>query len=399
MTLTKQKSKTRNLSRRVFTPAPLAACIATLLLSAVMPAAQAEPFKPEVFTVEKTIQPGPNVFMNEAAWGGASQIHVFAQDDLHYKGSMPAGITSQMKVSKDGKTVYVLSDFAKRITYGPVESVVQVYDVDTLSRKKEIIVPNKAVKAIGMTQLLELSADEKLLYVQNATPATSVSVIDIAAGEVITEVPTPGCYGVYPALKGSSFSTPCGTGQLKTFTLKGKEYSVEASGKLFDVDADPIYIHSERRKNGELILTTFGGALYLADDSGKTVKIKEKLQVNTGIEGDWAPGGYAITAYSSTLDMVFMLMHSGAYDGSHKNGSEEIWAYSLKKKKLISRSPAPHMVALSVTEGKTPVLFGSNEEDETIDKYVLSSDGDFMFEKAAADEKAGWTTSLAVSHD
>ncbi len=399
MTLTKQKSKTRNLSRRIFTPAPLVACIATLLLSAVMPAAQAESFKPEVFTVEKTIQPGPNVFMNEAAWGGASQIHVFAQDDLHYKGSMPAGITSQMKVSKDGKTVYVLSDFAKRMTYGPVESVVQVYDVETLSRKKEIIVPNKAVKAIGMTQLLELSVDEKLLYVQNATPATSVSVIDIATGEVITEVPTPGCYGVYPALKGTSFSTPCGTGQLKTFTLKGKEYSVEASGRLFDVDADPIYIHSERRKNGELILTTFGGALYLADDSGKSVKIKEKLQVNAGIEGDWAPGGYAITAYSATLDMVFMLMHSSAYDGSHKNGSEEIWAYSLKKKKLISRSPAPHMVALSVTEGKPPVLFGSNEEDETIDKYVLSGDGDFMFEKVAADEKAGWTTSLAVSHD
>jgi len=92
-------------------------------------------------------------------------------------------------------------------------------------------------------------------------------------------------------------------------------------------------------------------------------------------------------------------MHPDAYDGSHKDASAEIWGYSLKKKKLISRSPAEHLVALTVTSSKQPVIFGSNEEDETIDQYVLSKDGDFMFEKAAADEKAGWTTSLAVAHD
>lgn len=357
----------------------------------------ADPFTPEVFTVEKAIQPGPNVLVNAASWDGSSKIHVYGQGGLIYKGLMGAGLTSQFVVSADGKTAFVLSDYMKRYTYGPVESVLQIFDIATLTPVREILVPNKAVKAIGMTNLIELSADEKILYIQNATPATSVTVVDLVQNKVINEVPTPGCYGIYAAKKAGKFSTLCGSGQIKTYTLEGDQYKTETSAKIFDVDADPLYIHAQRRNNGQLIFTSFNGNLYLLDDSGKNVVLKEKLEVTKGVEGDWVPGGYAVSVYHKPEDQVFMVVHSGAYEGSHKDVSEEIWAYSLGKKKLISRSAAEGLVALAVTQDKTPKLYGSNEDEETLDEYTLSDAKKYLFSKTASDEKAGWTTSLLVT--
>jgi methylamine dehydrogenase heavy chain len=356
-----------------------------------------ETFKPEVFTVEKTIKPGPNVLVNAASWDGASKVHVYGQDGLTYKGLMGAGLTSQLLVSANGKTAFVLSDYMKRYTYGPVESVLQIFDIATLTPVREIIVPNKAAKAIGMTNLIELSADEKILYIQNATPATSVTLVDLVQGKVLSEVPSPGCYGIYAAKKSGKFSTLCGSGTIKTYTLTGTEYKVETSDKIFDVDADALYIHAQRRGNGQLIFTSFNGNLYLLDDSGSKVVLKEKLEVAKGIEGNWAPGGYAITAYHKPGDQVFMAMHSDAYDGSHKDGSEEIWVYSLAKKKLISRSEAEGLVALAVTQDKTPKIYGSNEDEESVDEYSLSDAKNYVFSKSASDERVGWTTSLLVA--
>lgn len=359
--------------------------------------ANTEAFKPEVMSVEKAISPGPNVLVNEASWDGASKIHVYGQADMAYKGLMSLGLTSQFIISKDGSKAYALSDYMKRYTYGPIESVLQVFDIKTLSPIQEIIVPNKIAKAIGMTGLIEASADEKYLYLQNATPATSVTVVDLSAGKVLTEVPTPGCYGIYPSLSGYAFSTLCGTGQARTYTLTGDQYSTATSNKFFDVDGDALYIHAQRTSAGKLVFTSFNGNLYLVDDSSGTFKLTEKIEVSKGVEGNWAPGGYAISAYNSANDMLFMIMHPDAYEGSHKDGSKEIWAYSLKEHKLISRSAAEHLVAIAVTQDKEPKIFGSNEDEETADEYTLSSAKDFTFTKAASDSKAGWTTSLLVT--
>lgn len=371
--------------------------MAVVVFGMVFPALAQDTFKPEVFTVEKAIKPGPNVLVNAASWDGSSKIHVYGQDGLTYKGLLSAGLTSQFVISADGKKAFVLSDYMKRYTYGPVESVLQIFDIATLTLEQEIIVPNKAVKAIGMTNLIELSADEKFLYIQNATPATSVSVVDLVQSKVVKEVPTPGCYGIYAAKKAGKFSTLCGSGQMKTHSLEGGEYQTATSAQIFNVDSDPLYIHAQRRGNGQLIFTSFNGNLYLLDDSGKSVVLKEKLAVTQNIEGNWAPGGYAISVYHKPSDQVFMVMHSEAYEGSHKDMSEEIWAYSLAKKKLISRSEAPHLVALAVTQDKQPKLYGSNEEEETVDEYTLSDAKKYVFSKTASDVKAGWTTSLLVT--
>jgi len=376
----------------------VSAAMTSLLYTTFMVATtQAEDFKPEVLTVEKTIAAGPNVFVEWSGWDAASKIHIYSQADLSYKGFISSGLTSQFITSHDGKTLYLLSTYMKRFTTGPIESVLEIYDISTLTKIKEVVLSGKAAMSIAMNGLLEHSSDDKYVYVQNATPATSVSVVDVASGTVLTEVPTPGCYGIIPATSGYKFSTLCGSGQIKTVALKGTEYTLTASEKIFDVDSDALFIHSERRGNGDLIFTSFNGNLYLVSDKDEKVKLKEKIAVSADIEGNWAPGGYSITAYNKPNDMVFMIMHPDAEEGSHKDASTEIWAYSLKQKKLLSRSAAEGLIALDATQDKIPKLFGSNENDESVDMFAPTKGTKFDYEKTGSDARVLWTTALMVS--
>lgn len=368
-----------------------------ILSAALSGGAFAADFQPETFRVEPHIAPGPNLFVNEANWEGASQIHVYGQDDLTYKGQVSLGLTSQFIPSADGKKLYAFSDYMERYTYGEIESVLQVFDIETLSVDREIIIPNKAVKAIGMNQLIAASEDEKYIYIQNATPATSVTVVELSSGKIHGEIPAPGCYGIMPATEGSRFSTLCGGGEVKTFALNGEDYAVTSSEPIFDPDQDPLFLHSQRRKNGQLIMTSFNGNLYLLDDSGEQVTLSQKIAVSEGIEGDWVPGGYGVTAYNAANDVVFMIMHSGAYEGSHKDPSEEIWAYSLAEGKLLGRYPAPGLVAIDVSQGDNPVIFGVNEEEETLDQYSSEEGLAGTYTLTASDDRCGWATNLAVA--
>ena len=58
-----------------------------------------------------------------------------------------------------------------------------------------------------------------------------------------------------------------------------------------------------------------------------------------GVEGNWRPGGYQTHAFHPKSGVLYVLMHKGGAEGSHKNPAEEIWAYDLRNKKLLSRSP------------------------------------------------------------
>ena len=372
--------------------------LAAGFLGTGMTNAVAEPFTADVVSTKKTIDPGSNVLLSDCAWDGASQIHVYGQDNLNYKGAMPAGVTAQITLSANSKTLYVLSDFPKRMTYGPIESVVQVYDINTLSRKTEFTVPDKAIKANGMDHMIELSADERLLYIQNATPATSVTVVSLETQKVLMEIPAPGCFGIYPSLKGHQFSTLCGTGEVKTFKLKGNTYTTATAAKIFDAE-NPVYIHTERRRDGDIILATYGGDIHLINDSDSTTTLTKTISFNEGVQGHWAPGGVGVIAYNTYHDIVFVLMHAGAFEGSHKKSSDEIWAYSLKDNKLVSRSPAENLISLCVTADENPVIFASNSKDTSVDKYTVNDKNRFTFVKTGTDKKAGYTTTLAITHD
>ncbi|MGQ9364692.1 amine dehydrogenase large subunit [Azospirillum sp. ST 5-10] len=374
----------------------LALCALMAVASAPALAQQAD-FKPEQLTVKAAIDPGPNVLVYQQEWKGAGSVAVFGKDDLAFKGLMTSGAMGQMLVAPDGKTAYSQSTFMKRIVYGDIEQVVQVYDVGTLSVVKEIALPPKAAMVLGYTPLFEQSADGKFLYVQNATPAASVTVVDTAKAAAVQEIPTPGCWGIYPTAAGHGFSTICGNGTFASFALgdDGAAAGKTQSAKIFDVDGDPLFIPAARA-GGDLLFLSYNGTIHRLSDADGTVKTVETLKINDGVEGAWAPGGYNMVAYNDKAGVLFVGMHANAGDGSHKNAAEEIWAYDVKAKKLLSRSPVEHVSSFTVSADEAPVVFGLSEEPKLF-RFTTDPKGGYALAKAGETGLTGFVSVVAVT--
>lgn len=359
-------------------------------------AQDAAPIEPETLTVKETIDEGPNVFVMDQAWKGPSSINVLGAEDFAMKGNVGPGTTAQMVLAKDGKTLYTTSVYFERYTYGEVTNVFHTWDVDTLTVKSEFEFGNKMAHVESQPALLSLTADETYALVQNATPATSISVIDIAAGAQIAEIPTPGCWGAFPATSGMKFTTICGDGSFQSYTFEadGSFGDPAKSEKIFDVDDDALFTNGVRV--GEmLVFVSYNGNLYVVDDSGEAPVLTETIALTEGVLGNWAPSGSELIAYNAPTNTAFVTMHSGAYDGSHKNGAEEIWAVDMAGKKVVGRSAANHENGLIVTQTEEPMLYGANE-DGSVFLYAVSMGDEVSLEMTEEFDISGWPTIMEL---
>lgn len=353
--------------------AALASACVLFSLSVATSAAAQEPIAPEEIGVETTIKPGPNIYVLMSAWDGAGAVNVLSADDLSYKGNVTTGMTGQFALGAKADVVFTASAFPKRIVYGPVEAVFQKSDISTLKTQQEIIVPPKLAQAAAAQGMIQVSADGRRAVLQNATPATSVTILDLEKGAVVDEVPIPGCFSIILSTDAKRFTSICGDGTLLSVRLgdNGKAISQASSDKIFDVDADPLFIHTQR-VNGDLVFLSYSGVFYRVSDKGDKAKLLDRYAFTEGVAGDWAPGGYEVIAYNEPNGVMFVTMHSGAEDGSHKNGSEEIWAVDPIKKKLMYRSAAKGLTHIAVNQSKTmPLVFGIDSHDGKIQRYEV----------------------------
>jgi methylamine dehydrogenase heavy chain len=348
-----------------------AAGVVLLTLGAGAAMAQA-PLPVETMTVETRIKPGPNVFVVAPNWAGSSTVSIYSADDLAYKGNFAAGLNAQFTLSGAGDVGYVASAYPKRITSGPAEVVLQRFDVATLKTTQELALLPKFALLQAARGVVAVSPDGARAYVQNATPATSVSVVDLKTGALTAEVPIPGCWGINLAVDGSKFTSLCGDGRLLTVTLgaNGKPSGQAYSAKVFDVDKDPLFTHAQR-VGGDLVFVSYSGVLHRVSDAGEAARLVDTFAFTRGVRGDWAPGGYAVMAYNPTHDVMFVAMHSGAKDGSHKNGSQEIWAIDVGRKAVLYRSVAKGLTQLAVTQGAQPVVFGVNSHEGGVYRFEI----------------------------
>ncbi|MDR0672147.1 MAG: hypothetical protein LBF93_00495 [Zoogloeaceae bacterium] len=381
----------------MYTPKMVAGLAALVLAVGAAFAAEAE-FRPEVFTVEPKIRPGTNLFVLDQGWSGASQVNVLDGGNLSRKGNMSMGLNAQFILSADKKTAYTVSIYSKRISYGPVEAVLQVFDVETLTPVKEVILLDKTAQVASVRNHLALSADEKLAFVQNATPATSITVVDLEKGELTAEIPTPGCWGLYPSARGRKISVLCGDGSMASYVIddSGQAESVTRSEKLFDADVSPLFVHAERAGD-DWLFSSFFGELFRISDADAEPKLVDKFSYTAGVKGKWAPGGFAVMAYNPANDLLYITMHPNARDGSHKDGAREIWALDLKKKTVVSRSKAEHIVSIAVTSGKNPVLYGLNDEDSSVTRFTSNAKSGFRLKAAGKAEDLGGFVVLAAT--
>lgn len=371
----------------------LICAITGLLISS--PIYAADNFVPEKFTIKESIDAGPNIFLLDQNWYGVSQIIVMSPDDFALKGNITTGLNTQFVLTRDHKTAYTSSVYLKRIVSGPIEAVIQEFDVNTLSLKREIPISPKMVLSSPQINYLQLSADERYAYVQNATPATSVSVVDLKAGKMLVEIPTPGCFGIYPAPQGARFSSLCGNGTLTSFTFNedGSIVKPVKSEKIFDADSDPLFIYAVRAGK-DLLFTSFNGNLYRVSDDVESARLIDKFSYSAGIDGKWAPSGVALMAHNLANNVLFVNMHPNARNGSHKDPAKEVWAIDLSTKKLLGRSPIDGSTSLAVTQGKEPVLFSVDSEAVTLTRYEVDPAANFAIKFGRLFQATGEYTQL-----
>ncbi|MFC5772349.1 amine dehydrogenase large subunit [Thauera sinica] len=341
----------------------LRTCAAALLIALTGVSARAE-LQVEIPKVAEMPPPNPyRIFLSDVAIGHIvdGRLHVIDGDGLRYLGMVATGYAGQAILSPDRREIYVATTYYSRLSSGVRTDTVDIHDAQTLVKTGEIIIPPIHAQALHYKGTIRPSADGRWLYVLNATPAVSVTVIDLKARKVASQVDIPGCWILLPPQSASDrFSTICGDGTMLTVTHdgEGREVAQRKSAAFFDPDADPIFIHGEQ--DGDTYrFVSYGGDLYTAHVGGEVASFEPKWPLLTERErkAGWRPGGYQLLAQHKASGRVFVGMHDGAKAGSHKSPAKEIWSFDLKTRKRIARAPGSNAIALAVSQGDRPRLF------------------------------------------
>jgi methylamine dehydrogenase heavy chain len=278
------------------------------------------------------------------------KLHVVDAENGNYLGVIGTGFTGQFILSNDKREIIVATGYYSRGQRGERVDVVEVWDADTLSFKYEIPISEKRASALNYEGLLRLSADGRWLFVQNATPATSVTVVDMQAKKDLGDISMPGCWAIYPAQSNPKrFSSLCGEGNVTTVTIddSGKEASRTSSGKFFDPDGDAWFMQGEQ-DGDRYHFVSFKGNLATVNMGGDTAVLEGTWPlVGKGDQKKaWRPGGYQPLAVHPGTNRLYVAMHSGGVEGSHKNPANEIWVFDTQSKKRVARLPGNSATAL-----------------------------------------------------
>lgn len=360
--------------------------------------AQDDAFVPETLSAKERLDPGPKVFVNVQDWGGGpSFVRIYSADDLSIMGTADAGAQSHFAISGDGKTVYIISGYYSRLSSGTGEHVLRIFDTDTATLTKEIQLPVKVSQYTDDAALMQLSADEKYVYVQNATPATSVTVVDLEKGEVVQEVPSPGCFGIYPTLEGHAYSTICGDGTFTTMTLSadGTSFESKKSAPIFDPEEDPIYLSFDRA-GSDLLFISYKGVVHRLADAGGVITEVSTTPIAEGVEGEWGTSGYTVVGYNEANGILFVPMAPDRHDGSHYHDAKEIWAYDLANQKLLYRTPVEGITSVITTDDAVPTLYALDIGGGKVVKFEVDPEAKFAAKRVAEHATKGFTTTLAA---
>lgn len=318
----------------------------------------------ESITTGKLPPPNPyRIYLHDVAIGHIvdGRLHVIDGEKLRYEGVIATGLAGQAALSADRKEIFVATTYYSRLSHGVRTDVVDVHDAQTLALTGEIEIPPRHAQSLHYKGTIRPSADGRWLFVQYATPATSVGIIDLKTRKAVNEVATPGCWSILPAASvGGRFSTVCGDGTLLTVSLDeaGQVRTQKRSARFFDPDKDPIFIHGEQ--DGDTYrFVSFHGEIHTAHVGGEVAAYDAPWSVLGAADRKqgWRPGGYQVFAQHNASGRLYVGMHDKGKEGSHKTPAKEIWTVDLASKKRVARSPGNDAIALAVSQGERPRLF------------------------------------------
>jgi methylamine dehydrogenase heavy chain len=234
--------------------------------------------------------------------------------------------------------IYVLETHYSRGSRGDRTDVLTVYDAASLAPTAEVVLPPKRALSATPVAHAALSDDDRFAAIFNLTPATSLSIVDLAQRRFVGEITTPGCSLVYPVGK-RRFAMLCMDGGLLLVTLddEGREAGKLRTPPFFDPDVDPV-TEKAARWGDRWFFPSYEGWIQPVSFSGDKPVFEKRWSLVSDSErdDDWRIGGYQQLAVHQTSGRLYALMHQGGPD-THKQRGSEIWVYHLATLKRIQR--------------------------------------------------------------
>jgi methylamine dehydrogenase heavy chain len=294
-------------------------------------------------------QPRPHWF-----WLGDVLLHrtaLFDGDSGQLLGTIAAGspgvgFAIYPLFAPDRSKIYIPESYFSRGVRGERSDVVTVYDAKTLMPQSEIAIPPKRAEYFPGVAPNALSDDGRFIAVFNATPAQSLSIVDVQAQQTTAELQTPGCSLVYAA-GARRFFMLCADGTALVVTLdeSGQQLSAARTARFFDAEKDPVF-ESAGRSGNVWTFASFEGQVHTIDVSGDTAVFGEPWSLFGDAERkeQWRLGGGQPLALQAKTGRLFVLVHQGGVD-THKNAGSEIWVYDVARHQRALRIPVINPLA------------------------------------------------------
>ena len=298
------------------------------------------------------------------------KLMIIDGESLQVLGHVSAGLAGHSTLTPDRSEILVSTVYFTKLNRGERIGELDVYDATTLKLKAEVSVPPKHAQSFPNRGMIRTSADGRFVFMQNATPASSVNVVDRVAGNFVAEVNTPGCWMIYvPQSVSDRFSTLCGDGTMLTVKLDsdGKPTERHKSAKFFDPDEDALFT-SGVQHDDDYTFVSFKGMVQTVNIGGDAALAQAPWSLVTQAQarGGWRPGGYQPVALHDTSGRIYVGMHAKGKEGSHKNPAQEIWAFDPTSKKRVARAPGHHATLVAVSRGDAPRVFAYSTEKSTM---------------------------------
>lgn len=294
-----------------------------------------------------------------------------AGETHNLKGVMSAGHFATFTAATTRPEIYVAETFYSRLTRGTRTDVITIYDRGTLAAKDEIILPGgKRGQFVSTKNSFKLTNDEKWALVFNFTPASSVTVVDIAGRKILGDIDLPGCSMVYP-VGPRGFATMCADGTMTTLDLAadGTVAASRTSKAFNDIDKDAMFM-MPAMVGSTAWFVTFAGNVQGVDLAGPTATPRAKFALGAadGAVTHWRPGGWQVVT-ADAAGLLYVLMNPAGKEGSHKDGGTEVWVVDPVKQQRLRRikleSPG---VSVEVTREAKPGLVVARP-DGALDVY------------------------------
>jgi methylamine dehydrogenase heavy chain len=357
------------------------ACLAALLASILAGASHAELPVEHITVAQMPPDNGHRLYVvdGSVAHGVDGKLHVIDGDTFRILGQFSNGFFGDFLPAAHGGTLYNATTFFSRGDHGTHTEVLEYFDPKTLMPTGETVLPPKRAQSNGISALMAETVDGAFLMIQNATPATSVTLVDTKSRKVVAELPNAGCYGIYPsATKPGRFSSLCGDGGVLTvdFDADGRETGRHRSPVFFDPDGDALFLQSVQVDAHRTAFLSFLGSVHVMDLSGETATQEAPWSILTGVAGSagWRPGGEQLIAYSAATGMLYVAMHPNGKEGSHKDPAAEIWKVDLARKAVVARGKSDAAICIEVSQDAKPVLFTESGTDGSLSRF----DGDTL---------------------